>query len=97
MSYRTHEIAALIVAKPAEARAKILTAFVKGNASRAIAASLLGCTRGTFGQWVRKLNMREELRQVEKIARRNGWHHGRAGGAGCHRSRRESEETSDPF
>lgn len=96
MSYRTHEVAALIVAKPREARARVLTAFVQANANRTIAASLLGCRRSTLAEWIRKLGMASDLREVEKIAKRDGWYHGRNGGAGWHQARRTTG-VSDPF
>lgn len=84
MAYRRHDLAALIVVAPELAVKRVREAFVEGRASREAAALLLGCKRATLLAWVRRLGMQDELEQIEKIAKRDGWHHGRLGGAGCH-------------
>ena len=96
MAFRHHEIAVLIETRPKEARNRILEAFVKGNASKSAAALVLGCRRATLQAWIVKLKMESTLEEATKIAKRDGWHHAKRGGAGCHRNRRASE-TSDPF
>ncbi len=84
MAYRRHPMAALIVLAPEAAQKRIREMFIEGRACRESAALLLGCKRATFLAWVRKLGMESELLQIEQIAKRDGWHHGRLGGAGCH-------------
>jgi len=79
MSGRPHPIHYLIGDDPAAARRQLLAEFVKANASMVVVASQMGCSRSTLYQWVRKLGMLRELREAERIARRDGWHHGRLG------------------
>ncbi len=90
MAYVRHRLAALIEVDPAKAREEIANAFINARASRADAASLLSCRRSTFMQWVAKLKMGDELDEIERKAKTLGWHHGRLGGAGCHKKRKSS-------
>jgi hypothetical protein len=95
MAFRHHALASLIVVDPAKAKRRIKEAFVEARGSREVAASLLGCKRATLLAWIRKLatknaegmTLDEELEGIEKIAKRDGWHHGRLGGAAWHRNR----------
>ncbi len=91
MPYRPHALAVLIVTSPKTARERLLSAFCEANANRSKAASLLGCSRQTFAAWAKKLGV--DLDAAESVAKRDGWHHGRNGGAGWHRNKRA--ETSE--
>lgn len=93
MAYVRHRLAALIEVDPVAAKREIAKAFVNARASRADAASLLSCRRSTFMQWVAKLGMGPELDAIETEAKQKGWHHGRLGGAGCHKKRTSSTKS----
>ncbi len=93
MAFRHHALAALIVVDPEKAKRAIKKAFVDALGSRETAASLLGCKRATLLAWIKKLGTKnpegltldEELQGIERIAKRDGWHHGRLGGAAWHK------------
>lgn len=89
MAFRHHALGLLVFTKPDEARELIVQAFVRAGASRAKAASQLGCSRVTLWSWVKRLSMEKTLEQVETIARRDGWHYASGG--------RECPKTLDPF
>lgn len=91
MAYRQHELAALIVVDRASARKRILAAFVDAKCSRDDAARILGCRRSTLLAWIKKLGLQGDLQDVEAIAKRDEWHHGRLGGAGWHRKKDSRE------
>jgi hypothetical protein len=94
MAFVRHRLAALIEVDPQAARKEIVAAFWKARACRADAASLLGCRRSTFMSWVERLGIAAELDQIEAQSKFEEWHHGKVGGAGCHKSKRSSKSSS---
>lgn len=94
MAYRPHEMSVLVAHSPKVARERLLSAFCQANANRTRAASLLGCSRQTFGAWAKKLGV--DLDAAESVAKRDGWHHGRIGGANWHRNKRSTESSGIP-
>jgi transposase len=75
-----HEIGALIQVLPNEARKRIVDLYVKARCSQYDAAKIAGCDHHTFARWVSALDIREALREIERRALAEGWHHGKRGG-----------------
>lgn len=82
MSYR---MKSLIEVDPKAAAEEILRAFEKAKCHVGDSAELLGCQRQTFARWVKLLKLDKDLKRLAKRAEKEGWHHGRKGGAGFHR------------
>ncbi len=92
MAFRPHAIAVLISQDPKAAEEHIFRAFIASGACRRLAASRLGCARMTFFSWTKKLGMESTLLEIEKIARREGWHY--ASGGTKWKDEQESSEKS---
>lgn len=80
MAMTREQMTALIVVDPDRARAAIRKAMRQAGTLRHEAAKVLGCGRVTFARWVDRLEMVQELDELESMAREQGWHHGRTGG-----------------
>lgn len=93
MAFKRHRLTALIEVDPQRAREEIVEAFMNARACRADAASLIGCRRSTFMAWVARLKLEDELALIEARAKFEDWHHGKVGGAGCHKSKRTTSGT----
>lgn len=87
--YVRHKMLSLIDVDPAAAKKQILAAYRKAKCHTADAAKELGCNAHTFLRWVRTLGIDEELAALSRRATREGWHHGRLGGAHFHRNPEE--------
>lgn len=85
MPYVNHKMRALIELSPGEAKEMIISAFKKAKCHYAVAAKILGCKQHSVTRWARILGIHEKLEQIEARAEREGWHHGRKGGAGFHK------------
>ena len=81
----SHRMKALIEIDPAKARAEITDAFTKARCHYQDAAALLGATAQTYRRWARLLGVKGKLEALDEKARKQGWHHGRTGGAGFHK------------
>lgn len=75
-----HVIAALIVADPKQARARLIERLRKARMHKGDCAAAIGCAHSTLLRWIRKLRLEPEIEKLEARARREGWHHGRVGG-----------------
>lgn len=94
--YVKHRMTALMALDPDAARKQLLSAFVKANCHYRNAAAIVGCGVHSFARWASQLGIRDRLRALEEQAEREGWHHGKKGGAGYHkdpaeRARKASE------
>lgn len=85
MPYVNHKMRALIELKPNEAKETILDAFTKAKCHYQETAKILGCEMHSVTRWADLLGIRDKLRRIEERARKEGWHHGREGGAGYHK------------
>jgi len=47
---------------------------------------LIGFWHQTFTRWAKLLKVKEKLEKLEKKSKKEGWHHGRNGGAGYHQN-----------
>jgi hypothetical protein len=90
MAFVRHVIKALIQVDRRAAKKVVKQAYVDAQCSITDAASSIGCGRRTFLLWARELGLEDWLRSTGQIAKRDGWHHEKVGGGGCHKARRES-------
>jgi hypothetical protein len=80
MSYRRHDLSALIVTDARAAAKVVLEAYRRARCSRKEAARLLGCSRaGTWGRWVQRLDragtgVTAAMRRMKRAAKAEGWH-----------------------
>lgn len=95
MAYVRHVIKALIKIDRRTARDIVKRAYVNARCSITDAASSVGCRRRTFLLWARELGLEEWFRKTGQIAKRDGWHHEKVGGGGCHKRHRESNRSLD--
>ncbi len=73
---------------PAAARARVLAAYKAAKMHVATVAKVLGVDPATLRRLVERLGMRPALERLGEQARRQGWHHGRAGGYPAGRPRK---------
>jgi hypothetical protein len=92
MAYVRHVIKALIKLDRRRARREVKRAYVDARCSITDAALSMGCRRRTFLLWARELGLEEWFRKTKLIAERDGWHHEKVGGGGCHKKHQGSTE-----
>lgn len=80
-----HRMMSIIEIDPDSARKEIVAAFVKAQCHYKETAEILGCKSHTVTRWARALGIKDELAKIEARAEKEGWHHGKKGGAGYHR------------
>jgi hypothetical protein len=72
------------------ARNEMVTAFRTSGMHRAEVARMLGASGlSTLDRWVTKLGLKDALKELDEEAKRDGWHHGRKGGAGYFQNREQ--------
>jgi len=79
-----HKMRSLIEINPETAKREMLKAFRDASCHYQDAAERIGCKAHTFTRWARLLGIKEALEALEEKAEKEGWHHGRKGGAGFH-------------
>ena len=89
MACERHQMAALIQVDPTKAKKQIVDAYVKAKCHFGEAAKALGCHQHTLGRWAEALGIQEQLKKIAERALKEGWHHGRRGGAGFFRNPEE--------
>lgn len=81
-----HKMRSMIEIEPEAARKEMIDAFVKAKCHYQDASDIIGCKPHTFTRWARLLGIKEKLEKLEAKAEKEGWHHGRKGGAGFHKN-----------
>ena len=71
------EISILAQENPSAARKKIIAAYQAARAHLGDAARTLGVSHKTLSRIVERLGIGSYLASVEKLAKEQGWHHGR--------------------
>lgn len=90
MAFVRHAIKALLTIDRRAARRILKQAYVDARCSITDAALIVGCRRRTFLLWARELDLEPWFKSTGQIAKRDGWHHEKVGGGGCHKQRRAS-------
>ena len=82
MAFIKHQLGSMIDVSPKAAAKAILNAYTKAKCNQRDASKILGIHEGTFGSYVRRLELRAELDSIRERAQTEGWLHakGRMGG-----------------
>lgn len=75
-----HQVNALIIVDPEEAKKIIVSTLTKSKMHMADAAELLGCDYVTLLRWINRLKMKPTVEKMRRVAKKEGRHHGRKGG-----------------